>query len=90
MFLNQQPFIVCVQNSQTKYASRQDSMEGFGTTFYISRFAPNALCGIHQNRDRDQDQRQPLQTGRELVNLPLSWLLLAGGSLSKNGESERF
>ncbi|GJT86330.1 probable cyclic nucleotide-gated ion channel 5 [Tanacetum coccineum] len=48
----------------------ESGSHSLGTTFLVSRFATNALRGVHRNRDRDRDQHQPLQTGRELVNLP--------------------
>nr|XP_043624656.1 probable cyclic nucleotide-gated ion channel 5 [Erigeron canadensis] len=39
-----------------------------GATFLVSKFAANALRGVHRIRDQDQDRK--LETGRELVNLP--------------------
>lgn len=41
-----------------------------GVTFLVSKFATNAVRGVHRNRNRDGDRERNLNMGRELVNLP--------------------
>ncbi|CAH1424943.1 unnamed protein product [Lactuca virosa] len=41
-----------------------------GVTFLVSKFATNAVRGVHRNRNRDGDRERNLNMRRELVNLP--------------------